>query len=236
MKHAWNNLSLPFRGASLTAAGVGLALGLSAAACSDEQVVNASVNDPPTAVIAADLTEIPEGDANATIVTISGTGSSDPDGNVLTYFWTISGGTFETGTNNSDPTIKVSFPGTAVELVTLTVRDPEGLSDFAELSIGLRPGPNSPPVAEFSVSPGLLPFGDGNTTVFTLDASGSLDPDGDPITFSWTVPGATFVGGTDSNSEVAQITLPGTSSVVVTLVVSDDGGLTDSGTFTIQLI
>ena len=235
MKHALEGLSLPCSRSAITVAGAGLALGLSVAACEDEQVVNVGMNDAPTAVIAADVNEIPEGDANATVVTISGTGSSDPDGDALTFLWSVPGGTFENATNNSDPTIQVTFPGTAIEPVSLTVSDPEGLSDNAQLTIGLRPGPNVAPVAAFTATPTTIPAGDGNTTVITLDASDSLDPDGDPITFAWNVPGGTFVGGTDANSEVAQITLPGTGPVVVELVVSDDGGLTDLAQFVIQL-
>lgn len=235
MKHAWKSLSMPSNRSSILVAGAGLALGLSATACSEEQVINVGMNDAPTAVVAADVNEIAEGDGNATLVTISGTGSSDPDGDALTFLWSVPGGTFENATNNSDPTIQVTFPGTAIEPVSLTVRDPEGLSDTAQLTIGLRPGPNVAPVASFTANPTTIPAGDGNTTVITLDASDSLDPDGDPITFAWNVPGGTFVGGTDANSEVAQITLPGTGPVVVELVVTDDGGLTDLARFVIQL-
>jgi chitinase len=235
MKHALNRLSLPLSHSTILLACAGLAGGLSATACSDEQVVNVGMNDAPTAVVAADVNEIPEGDANATLVTISGTGSSDPDGDALTYFWSVPGGTFENATNNSDLTIQVTFPGTAFEPVSLTVTDPEGLFDTAQLTIGLRPGPNVAPVAAFTVTPTTIPAGDGNTTVITLSASDSLDPDGDPITFTWNAPGGTFVGGTDANSEVAQITLPGTGPVVVELVVTDDGGLSDLAQFVIQL-
>jgi chitinase len=210
---------------------------LAAAGCADEQAPTApAVNLAPTAVIAANLTEILEGDGNTTVITISGTSSTDPNGDALTYIWSIPGATYENGTNSSDGIILVSFAGTAVELVNLVVRDPEGLSDAAQITITLRPGPNNPPTAELSVSPETIPFGDGNTTVISLGASASFDIDGDLISFEWTVPGGTFVGGTDANSEVAQVTLPGTGPSNVTLEVTDSKGLTDTASFTIRSI
>lgn len=209
---------------------------LLATGCADEQVpTSPPVNLAPTAVIAANLTEIRENDNNTTIITISGTSSSDPNGDALTYIWSIPGATYENGTNSSSGIIQVSFPGTSTELVNLVVRDPGGLSDAAQIVITLRPGPNQAPTASFTVSPQTIPLNDGNTTVITLDASDSLDMDGDEITFEWTVPGGTFVGGTDANSEVAQVTLPGNFPTTVTLEVTDSKGVTDTATFTIQL-
>ena len=209
---------------------------VAASACAEDDAPTAPpVNLAPTAVITSNLTEIREGDGNTTIITISGTSSSDPNNDALTYTWSIPGATYENGTNSSSGIIQVSFPGTTVELVNLVVRDPGGLSDAAQLVITLRPGPNSAPTAELSITPSTIPAGDGNTTVITLDGSGSFDVDGDPITFEWTVPGGTFVGGTDANSEVAQVTLPGTAPVVVTLEVTDDRGLTDTETAGIAL-
>lgn len=228
-------LFLPADGNRAVLAGVCVALGLSAAACSEDQATTPTANRAPTAVVASDLTEILEGDANSTIVSISGANSTDPDGDALTYLWSIPGGTFENGTNTTDTNVSVTFPGNTIELVTLTVMDTGGLSDAAELTIGLRPGPNQAPVAAFTVSPATVPLGDGNVTVVTLDASGSLDPDGDAISFAWTAPGATFVGGTGPNGEVAQVTIPGTLPVAVTLIVTDEAGLTDAAASVIQL-
>ena len=212
-------------------AGALLAMG-----CAEEQLPTAPPeNQAPTAVIAANLTEIVENDNNTTVITISGTSSTDPNGDALTYIWSIPGATYENGTNSSNGIIQVSFTGTSTELVNLVVRDPGGLSDAAQIVITLRPGPNQPPTAALTVSPPTIPFFDGNTTVVTLNGSDSHDIDGDDITFNWIVPGATFVGGTDATSEVAQVTLAGDAPVTVTLEVKDSKGVTDTATFTIQL-
>lgn len=213
-----------------------LALTIGASACGDEQApTSPGVNLAPTAVITSNLSEIVEGDNNATIITLSATSSSDPNGDALEFAWSIPGATYENGTNPSNGIIQVTFAGISVEIVDLVVRDPGGLSDAARTTITLRPGPNEAPSAALQVTPPTIPLGDGNATVITLDASGSFDPDGDAISFEWTVPTGTFVGGTDATSEVAQVTLPGSSPVTVTLEVRDAKGLTDSVTFRIDL-
>lgn len=58
----------------------------------------------------------------------------------------------------------------------------------------------------------------------TLDGSGSSDPDGDALAYSWSAPGATFVQGTSTSSQIARVTVPGTSAVTVTLTVDDGNG------------
>jgi chitinase len=220
----------------LVVAGVALAVGLATTACGDDDVVTApSENRAPTAVIASDLLSVPAGDANSTIVSISGTDSSDPDGNSLIFSWSVPGGTFENGTSASSSSIKVSFPGTEFQRVTLFVSDGFGGTDSAELTIGLDSPKNQPPVASFTVSPPAIPIGDGNVTVFILDSSESIDPEGDLLTFNWTVPGGTFVDGTGPASDIARVTFPGTSSTTVILEVTDEAGLSDSTSIAIRL-
>ena len=72
--------------------------------------------------------------------------------------------------------------------------------------------PNQPPQANFSVSPEV---GDAPLIV-TFDASGSWDPDGDPLTYSW----AFGDGGTGSGASVAH-EYAGGGTYDVTLTVSD---------------
>ena len=97
------------------------------------------------------------------------------------------------------------------------------------------PTGNGAPVALFTASPTSVPAGDGNTTVVTLNGSASSDPDGDTLTFSWTVPSGTFVNGTSATSVIPQVTFPGTGDYTVTLVVSDGNGGSDSTSFTVLL-
>lgn len=96
-------------------------------------------------------------------------------------------------------------------------------------------GGNRAPTASFTADPTVVPAGDNNTTIVTLDGSASSDPDGDSLTFSWTVPSGTFVNGTSASDEIAQVTFPGTAPYTVTLEVDDGNGGTDSFSFTVRL-
>ena len=94
-------------------------------------------NQDPVADIVADPTSVPAGDNNQTIVTIDGSGSSDPDGDMLTFEWTVESGTFVMGTTSTDPVIQVTFPGNGAYTVTLTVSDGRGGSNSTNLVIPL---------------------------------------------------------------------------------------------------
>jgi hypothetical protein len=75
---------------------------------------------PPTAVAGPDQTVVANGSCVA-MVALDATGSSDPDGDPLTYSWTGSFGTV------SGPTPSVSLAA-GTHVVTLTVRDGRGAS------------------------------------------------------------------------------------------------------------
>ena len=110
------------------------------AACGDDPVTPPPPSpNAPTAVISASPTIVPRNDGNNTVVTLDGSGSTDPNGDSLTYQWTAANGTFVNGTTPSDTIAQVTFPGTAPYAVTLTVRDPDGNSDVATTTIALGP-------------------------------------------------------------------------------------------------
>jgi hypothetical protein len=66
----------------------------------------------------------------------------------------------------------------------------------------------------------------------TFDASASYDPDDDPLTYTWTMPDGEVLRGktTSWRSDGAG------EDLVVTLVVKDNGGLTDEETITIDVV
>ena len=120
----------------------------SAAACSSDDGDGGGITDAPartdptnrlpSAVIQSTHDAVPPGDDNQTVVTLDGGGSSDPDGDPLTYQWSVSGGNYVGGTDPSNSVVNVTFPGVAPYPVTLTVNDGRGGTDSANFLIDLR--------------------------------------------------------------------------------------------------
>ena len=163
---------------------------------------------PPTAVITADTTQgfIP------LTINFSGENSTDPDSNIVSYFWD-----FGVGDTSLVSGVDVSFtydtPGNYT--VTLIVVDADGLRDTAEVVIFVGDGDNFPPVILCNVSPdsGITPI----TVLF--DATQSFDPDGDELTFFWE-----FGDGQTGEGPLVNHTYTVHGEITVTLTVSDGKG------------
>ncbi len=122
-------------------------------------------------------------------ITLDGSGSSDPDGDNLTYLWSLSsavtatvGGTLDDDSSATPLLTTVQRQTFADSLIiSLTVSDPDGLENTATVEYVLLPETsisNSAPTAD--PGPGQIVFA-GDTV--TLDGSGSSDPDlGDTAT------------------------------------------------------
>lgn len=132
-----------------------------------------------------------------TTVILNGTGSIDPDGDVIKYKWTAPPGI----TLNSDTIARPSFIAPKVKADTvyifrLVVNDGIINSNTDEVNILVR-RQNRAPVA----NAGPDQSADDGTTV-RLDGSGSNDPDGDALTYLWMAP----VGITLSSNTVIKPT------------------------------
>lgn len=99
---------------------------------------NDPANQLPDAVIQSSHDAVPPGDNNQTVVTLDGSGSSDPDGDELTYNWDVFGATYVGGTDPSNEVVQVTFPGAAPYPITLTVSDGRGGTDLANFLVDLR--------------------------------------------------------------------------------------------------
>ena len=167
-------------------------------------------NNPPVANAGTNITLNSRGQ-----VVLDGSGSYHPDGDPLTYRWTVSDQVL-TGVNPVYTAPYVEL--TTIYTVTLIVNDGKTDSAPSQITITVRPSINIAPVADAGI----------NTTVnsrgqVTLNGSGSYDPDGDPLTYRWTVSNQVLTG-------VRPIyTAPYvefTTNFTVTLIVND--GKTDS--------
>ncbi len=126
-------------------------------------------------------------------VTLDGSGSSDPDGDALTYAWSQTGGTAVTLSSTSAISPTFDAPDVLAtntpETLTFRLSVSDGILsanqsvDISVNNIGM--GANSPPIA--NAGAGFIVAELNNVN---LDGSGSSDPDGDNFSYAWLQIGA----------------------------------------------
>lgn len=165
-------------------------------------------NTPPIADAGSDRTSC------TTEVTLDGSASYDPDGTIDTYLWEVylSGSWVALG---SSAVVTHDFGALGVYQVRLTVTDNHGATDSANAYIAVE-ACNLPPVAD----PGG-PYVGAEGSPLSFDGTGSSDPDGDPLTYSWDF-GDGYMGAGPTPSHV--YANDGTYTVCLTV---DDGELAD---------
>jgi len=117
-----------------------------------------------------------------TTVTLNGSGSSDADGNPLTYLWSFVSIPSGSGTTLVGPTmVKPTFLAdkTGQYVVQLIVNDGVVSSTPATVTVTTTPG-NTAPVANAGPDQ-TVQLG----ATVTLNGSGSSDVDGNPLTYQW---------------------------------------------------
>ena len=142
-------------------------------------------NNPPEADAGFDQT-VAVGDT----VSLDGSGSSDPDGDPLTYQWSLS--SVPTGSSaslsapaNVNPSFVADVSGEYT--VELVVNDGTDDSPSAVVTVTTE---NATPMAEINYNQPVLT---GDTV--KLDGSGSSDADGNPLAYQWSlasVPGGSY--------------------------------------------
>ncbi|QZD90975.1 autotransporter domain-containing protein [Qipengyuania aurantiaca] len=245
------------------------------AATGAEQVLvfNLTVSDgvanPPNSVVqidqvtiriaaATNLAPIADAGTGGTItagqtVTLDGTGSSDPEGDAISYTWTQVSGTNVTINSPNSATASFVAPARTAQdqRLVFQLEVQESLTRLANGKrdkqaalpvVGVSPSnidtvefiipANDVPIADAGANQGPLDSG----TAVQLDGSGSSDADGDPLTYSWTQVSGTPVTLTGSNTATPSFTAPlvaGTEDLVFRLVVND--GFADSPADTVRI-
>jgi hypothetical protein len=164
-------------------------------------------------------------------VQLDGNQSYDPDGDAINYQWTFVSvpagiATSLNMANTATPTFIADVHGDYI--LQLLVTDPWTQSEPDTVTISFE---NLKPVANAGTSQSVV-VGD----TVTLDGSGSLDANNDPLTYKWefsSVPEGSLSAISDTAAVITTFIpdLPGT--YVVQLVVND--GLVDSDPSTIQV-
>lgn len=178
-----------------------------------------SVNRPPVADAGPDRPAAP-GDS----VGLDGSGSSDADGDPLTFAWTLvsapagSVAVLENPTTVA-PQLVTDYPGDYVVQLIVSDGTTNSAPDLVTVSTQ-----NAAPVALAGPDQTVVA---GQTV--TLDGLGSYDPDGDPLTYRWTLsstPSGSTASLVDPNAAVLSFTADRPGDYVLRLIVND--GWTDS--------
>ena len=174
------------------------------------KVIKVNGNHPPIANAGADQS-VNEG----YLVTLNGSGSSDPDNDSLTFNWTQIAGTSVSLdlTDPVHPKLMVPLVPAGGETLTfqLTVNDGQLNSNLDSVNILVKNVNHLPEVDA----------GDDQTvkegSSVTLDGSGSFDFDGEPLTYSWVQTGGTAVDLSNPNAVQPTFTSPLVGPAVATL-------------------
>ena len=143
-------------------------------------------------------------------VQLNGADSSDPDGDPLTFSWSVPMGDIALdATDIARPTFTAPMVEVSTALVfRLTVNDGQGGTADDDVTITVEPEgstgtENRPPVADSGASRSV-----GVNSEVVLDASASTDPDGDPLTFSWSQIDGPAIALGDTNAARVMWTTP----------------------------
>jgi outer membrane protein OmpA-like peptidoglycan-associated protein/opacity protein-like surface antigen len=184
----------------------------------------APVNHPPVAACTASPTSVFAGSNDTLAIHVN---ASDPDNDPLTYSYTTTGGTVDGSGPDARWNAGSAAPGSYT--VTAQVNDGKGGTASCATDIRVEERPNRPPAASLSVerSP-ILP---GEHTGITCTGT---DPDGDPLTYSYSASGGQ-VTGTGSNVQFDATGLqPGSYTVKCTVNDGRGGSADASGNVVVQ--
>lgn len=169
--------------------------------------------------------------APATTAVLNGTSSFDPDGTISAYSWTqVSGPSTSTITSAKTSTATVSKLIVGQYVYQLTVTDNNGATNSDQITITVNAAPskvNLLPVANAGSSDTIqLP-----TNTYTLNASGSVDPDGSIVSYRWQQISGPNTARSSSMYN-SQVTISNLQAGVYNfqLTVTDNTGMTSTAT------
>ncbi len=183
----------------------------------------------PVADAGSDLT-VQEGDS----VTLDGSGSTDTDGSIASYFWEQTAGSSVTFSNSASVWPRFTASDIGSLSFRLTVTDNDGLQDTDTCTVLVKdaPEPDAPPIADAGSD---LIVQEGNSV--TLDGSASYDPDGSITSYFWEQTAGSSVTFSNSTSVRPIFTAPDVGSqggsLSFRLTITDNDGLQGTGTCTV---
>jgi PKD repeat protein len=164
---------------------------------------------------------------NGLTVTFNASASRDPDGTILGYQWNFGDGT--TVLNTTSATVTHVFANSGTFMVNLIVLDSQGtVSSVVSQNITVAPIPptNQAPIARFTAA--------NVDTTAAVNATISTDADGTITSYAWNFGEPASSTNTATGNSATHV-YASTGSFVVSLTVTDNGGLTAVSTQTVNI-
>jgi YD repeat-containing protein len=187
-------------------------------------------NAVPTSQINGPTVRLP---ANTTL-TLRGTGSTDADGDVLTYTWTLEGkpaGSTSALSSSTGATVQLTTDVSGSYAVRLRVTDPAGA--YSEQVLSIESG-NTPPTAQVDKTNISII----NGAAANVSAAYSSDADGDTLTYAWAIDarpaGSSATIATPSTAQLAFV--PDVAGMYVASVTVSDGKSSSLAYVTIRVL
>jgi len=161
-------------------------------------------------------------------LTWSGSGSSDANGDALSYRWDFGDGSSAT---TSTPSASHSYAAVGTYSVTLVVNDGETSSPPATASVSIQ---SRPPIANAGPDQTVV-----QRTTVHLDGGASADPDGTIVGALWRQvagPTVTLSGGTTLSPSFVAPHLSTTTTFTFELTVTDNDGLSSSDRVDVNVV
>lgn len=146
------------------------------------------------------------------VVTFDGSGSSSPNGAIVSYDWD-----FGDGSSGDGVSLTHTYPEKGVYAVTLTVTDETGKSGSRSKTVEAL---NRVPIADFQPSVYAAPTGQ----PVRFDASDSYDPDGEIVAYIWDFGDGEIGDGVLVEHVYTTAQGSGYRPVITLTVIDDDGG------------
>jgi len=200
-------------------------------------IIREKENQPPVARAVINPTAVTLSQNNTADAELIGSESKDPDGDPLLFQWSLAAG-LSSGAIIKSPEkelTSVTFTQAGTYMFKLAVTDSKGATDATTVSITVNPRENKAPVAKAAASPATLVIPpSGAATRTQLNSQGSADPDGDLISFRWSLP-ATVAGASiqNPNAAVTDVVFSAPGNYVFTLTVTDSRGGVGTATVTV---